>query len=306
MPYRRPPYNRARGNRVTYRPRGGKAGFRSYTPASSTARRPSYSRRRTLLRKRNQLRHKPTVSRPPAVYSDAIVTKLRMHWLQNGAYNTFDTTTDALANNIQRVRLNAGGNQQPFLRYGDGATTSVTGTTKFLNWEPYSIRYNSCRPIGCKVTIRFSVPDSTVELLPNVPVCFGIFPYVFAATGGTYSNEWDETATIPFNLEAIGTMKYGTVKRYYGAGSRSYVTYSKYIPFPKLVGRTYNQYMADTNFNYNTTSGGTLQNPNTTIALAILPVDLVAPDIGRNYNMEINITQYVKFESSRLSLEDVQ
>lgn len=286
-----------RRRRTTFRPRT------TYV----TNKRSLYLKKRKVRRQKfmKSIRHKPSVSRPPAIYTDSIATKLKMHWFQNGNYNTFDTTIPATINRIMKVRLNAGGNQRNTIWYGDGTSSAAVSVTKFLNWEPFSIRYNSCRPIGCKVHIIFSCPDTSVEIDPNVPLFFAIFPYLKSSSGGLYSNEWDESATVPYTPEDIGNMKYGKIRRYYGAGSKSHVSYTKYFSFPKLAGRTYGQFMSDNNFNYNTTLASSQSDPLQEINLAILPADLVS-DSPRTYNIEVYITQYVKFESSRLSLEQDQ
>jgi len=305
MPYSYTPYKR------TYR-----ATARSRPQYRSKATRSVYTRpkRRQILRKKALKRkNKPSVSRAVGTYTDQMVAKLKMHWMQLGPYNAYNIGNNANSNTIMRIRMNAGGTTQtgtpslgqPFLQYGTGSGVTSIGTTAFLNWENFANRYNYCRPMGCKVTVRFSIPDSYEELVPNVPLAFGIFPYLYSA-GGPYSNEWDETSSAEeFKLEKIGTMKYGTVKKFYGAGSKSYVTYSKYFSFAKLAGRSYEQYCSDPNFAYNTTADNSSPNPLQAIYLAILPIDFT-PDQVRLYNMEINITQYVKFESSRLTIQYIE
>lgn len=227
----------------------------------------------------------------PNYYGDVAISKLKDHFITASTYNATDLTLSHAEANMQVIHMNANGNAGTLL----SALGTPIATFEPLNFSSIEQRYAQARPMGMHVNFKITLPDNAST--PNTPLVLAVFPY--QTFGSQYGNYWNGTTTpdLGFNIDSVGQMKYGFVRRLYSSGSKPAMSFSKYYNFAKIVGRTREQYLSDTNFQYDTSVATA---PAAPIKLACIISDLVSGTV-RTYNVELFAKQYCRFEASKLT-----
>lgn len=265
------------------------SGIRRTSRSSGKTKRVVVRRRSTIKRRSPAMR--TVKQRFPNFYGDVAITKLKDHFITASVYNSTDVAFSHASGNMQVLLMNANSNNGPLL----SALGSTVATFQPLNFTALNQRYSQCRPMGAKVVIKISLPDSAT--VSNTPLVFACFPY--QTFGTQYGNYWNGTTTpdLNLNVDSIGQMKYGKVRRIYGQGNKAALTFTEYFDFSKIVGRSRSQYHSDPNFQYDTTSTSA---PPCNILLGCVVSDMTGASV-RTYNIELFITQYVRMEAARLN-----
>lgn len=229
----------------------------------------------------------------PNFYGDVAITKLKDHFITASTYNATDVTLSHAFANMQVILMNTNALNGDLLS-GLGSTIA---TFQPLNFTTLANRYSQARPMGMKVVFKISLPDDSTTPSGNRPLVFACFPY--QNQGTQYGNYWNETTTpdLDLTVDSVGQMKYGRVRRLYGQGSKPVLTFKEYFDFAKIVGRTKQQFLADPNFQYDTTTAAA---PVCRIKLGCIISDLISGTV-RVYNPEIFVTQYVRMEAAKLN-----
>lgn len=228
----------------------------------------------------------------PDFYGDVAITKLKDHFISAAVFNATDISLSHAIADMQVLAMNANANNGPLLN----SLGALTARFEPLNFDSLEQRYSQCRPMGMKVDFIISLPDAATT--PNTPLVFACFPY--QNLNGQYGNYWNGT-TVPdlqLSVDSIGQMKYGATRRLYSSGSKPVLRFSKYFSFPKIVGRTHDQFLSDANFQYD---AATTNPPLCPINLACVISDMITGATVRNYNVEFFVTQYVRMEAAKLN-----
>lgn len=268
------------------------------------------TRRRTPRRTSN---HKKLSSQTvKSFFPDIAKSKLQGHQIWTGipcndlstalAYQQGTTTSNTIT-----IRLNGNPNGGQFYTQPG---TDIANTDILNPVDTYKTRYNTYRPMGCKVTVTVfsqdegNSPDGTGNTQIASPFMLYGFPFYFNAGAALpdWANEWSGQPANGYTADTIPQMKYGFRRISPGLGGKNMVKYSTYWDFAKILGLTREQYLAQASQYVCCSPDDGSADPLAGIFLCLALADYT-PAVARQCTVDIKITQYGRWEGQNILFE---